>query len=83
MSGVFAVAKAFPIAKDFIDKFIDEWTSKEVHESEQIRVSFRAEKLALNRAIARAETNEDIKQLSITLRRLNNGKLSKDASTIL
>ena len=83
VSGIFAVAKAWPTINEWIHKFVDEWTSKQVHEDDQTRVSFLQEKKALDRAIARAESNDDIKYLSITLRRLNNNKLPKNTSTIL
>ncbi len=83
MTTALALAKAVPIINEWFHKFTEEWSSYHMHEDEQVRVSFRAEKLALNRAIARAENNEDIKNLSITLRRLNNNKLPKNASTIL
>lgn len=77
-NGVVALAKALPIVNGWIKKFVKAWNDKDVAESDSLRGTLKAEQQALYRAIQKADTDEDIKALSITLHRLNSGKLSND-----
>jgi hypothetical protein len=85
VSGVFAIAKAFPIVDKWISKFYNDWNSKRILESDQVQTVYDQEKLALNRAIQRAENDEDIKLLSVSMRRLERDRLSDstDSSKLL
>ena len=76
VTGAFALAKVFPIIDKWLERFYNEWNSKRSNVSDNARETFKQEKKALDRAIEKAETDEDIKYLSITLRNLNNGELS-------
>lgn len=81
VSGAFALAKVFPIVDKWLERFYIEWNEKRSSGSDRLRQTFKQEKKALDRAIEKAETDEDIKYLSITLRNLNNGKLPDNENT--
>ena len=76
ITGIFALAKAVPIINSWVNKFVKAWNDKDIKQSDAIRAELKNEKEALNRAISKAETDEDIRLLSITLRRVTNGVLS-------
>lgn len=75
-SGIFAVARAIPQVKEVIMLAWNLFVDKEINQMESGEAERNEEFAALMRAIKDAKTNEDRKQLSITLHRLRTNGMS-------
>lgn len=73
---VLAVAKAIPIVNGWVVALVAAVNKENIEDSRQSRATRNQELKALNRALQRAENDEDIKALSITRSRLKRGWLS-------
>jgi len=75
VSGVFAIAKAVPIIMRFFTEVNNRILEEKLKEIDIKRVTLNDQRNALLKALKKAETNEEIIALSITLHNINTSKL--------
>jgi len=72
VSGIFAIAKAVPKVMELIDQIVVFYIKDKVSKINIERITKDDQRSALLKAIAKAETNEELISLSVTLHNLNN-----------
>jgi len=74
-SGIFSVAKAVPYVFKVLDAVYAKYIEHKISKIKQQRITKDDQRSALLQAIEKAETNEEILALSVTLHTINNGGL--------
>jgi hypothetical protein len=70
LSALVGFFNAVPAFKSLVDEFINLWIQARINAINSDRITKQDEANVLYKQIAKAETNEERKSLSITLRRL-------------
>ena len=80
-----STAKAIPYIYKIIDKLTTAWIDYKISQINIQRISKDNQRTALNKAILRADTNEELIAHSVTLHQLNNGGIVqlKDSPGVL
>ena len=70
-AGIVAIAKAIPAFQSILTKVVDLFTDFQIEQIEQVSIETYKKRNALINSIAKADSNEDRKALSIMLANLN------------